>query len=117
MDWGMDRGTATVIAFSDGSASVYLSSGGGFIGGKSQEAVRKAAQEMVAAAAECLAQAHATTSYPLPQRGEVIFYLLTDEGVFAASAPVQELMSGRHGLSRLGGAAQNVITQYSNVQG
>ena len=28
MDWGVTKGTVTVVAFSDGSASVYLSSGG-----------------------------------------------------------------------------------------
>src|SRR5262249_14127116 len=31
MDWGVDNGIATVVAFSDGSASVYLSAGGGSI--------------------------------------------------------------------------------------
>ena len=116
MDWGMDNGTATVVAYSDGSASVYLSSGGGFIGGKSHEAVRKAAEKMVAAAAECRQQTHATTTYPLPQQGEVFFYLLTDEGVFTASASEQELMGGHHPLSRLGGAAQNVITEYRRMR-
>ena len=30
MDWGVDNGTATIVAFSDGNASIYLSSGGGF---------------------------------------------------------------------------------------
>jgi hypothetical protein len=113
MDWGLGSGTATVVAFSDGTASVYLSSGGGFIGGgQSNEAVRKAAKEMVAVAGECRSQTHATTIYPLPQNGEVRFYLLTDRGVFSASAPEQELRSNRHPLSRLGEAAQNVITRY-----
>ena len=32
MDWGISRGTVTVAAFADGTASVYLSSGGGSIG-------------------------------------------------------------------------------------
>jgi hypothetical protein len=53
MDGGVDNGTVTVVAFSDGTASVYLSIGGGFIGGKSHEAVRKAADQMVAAAVGC----------------------------------------------------------------
>ena len=35
MDGGVTKGTATVPALSDGTASVYLSSGGGFIGGSS----------------------------------------------------------------------------------
>lgn len=33
MDWGVTNGTATVVAISDGTASIYLSSGGGSIGG------------------------------------------------------------------------------------
>ena len=112
MDWGVTRGTATVVAFSDGSASIYLSSGGGFLGGQAHESIRNAAKAMVAAAARCRHQAHAVTSYPLPQQGEVAFYFLTDAGVFTASAPQDALSSHRHPLSELGEAAQAVIAQY-----
>jgi len=116
MDWGVTSGTATVVAFSDGSASIYLSSGGGYLGGNGHEAVRKAAQNMVAVAAEFRKQTTATTAYPLPQRGEVIFYLLTDAGVFTASGPYEDLSSHRHVLSKLGDAGQDVITQYRLIQ-
>ncbi len=113
MDWGLATGTATVVALSDGNASVYLSSGGGSIGGaQSHESIRKAGKKMLAVAAECQPQTQATTSYPLPQTGEVIFYLFTDAGVFTASAPEEELRTQRHSLSKLGDAAQNIITQY-----
>jgi hypothetical protein len=47
MDWGINNGTATVVAMSDGSASVYLSSGGGYIGGKGQEPIRLATEKAV----------------------------------------------------------------------
>ena len=76
MDWGLAEGTATVVALSDGNASVYLSSGGGSVGGASHESIREAAQKMVAAASECQQQTRATTTYPLPQKAQVIFYLL-----------------------------------------
>lgn len=33
MDWGVSEGSATVVALSDGHASIYLSSGGGYLGG------------------------------------------------------------------------------------
>jgi hypothetical protein len=82
MDWGIRQGTATVVALSDGSASVYLSSGSGFIGGEGHEAIRKAAQRMVSTARETQAQMKATTTYPLPKEGEVVFYSLTDSGAF-----------------------------------
>jgi len=117
MDWGMENGTTTVVAFSDGTASVYLSSGGGSIGGgQSHESTRKAAKDMVTAAVECREKTHATTVCPLPRSGEVFFYLLTDKGVFTASATVKELMSHTHPLSRIGDAAQNVISRYRSVE-
>jgi hypothetical protein len=33
MDWVVSQATATIIAFSNGHASIYSSTGGGFIGG------------------------------------------------------------------------------------
>lgn len=113
MDWGVSTGTATVVAISDGTASIYLSSGGGSIGGgQSDESIHKAAQKMVSVAAEFQPQMmRATDVDTLPQRGQVVFYVLTDAGVFTASASEVELSSHRHPLSKLGDAAQEIITQ------
>jgi hypothetical protein len=71
---------------------------------------------MVAVAAEFQPNAIATTTFPLPRHAQVIFYLLTDAGVFTANAPEEELSSHRHPLSKLGDAAQNVITQYRLIK-
>ena len=54
----------------------------------------------------------ATTTYPLPKGGETTFYVLTDAGVFTATAPEQVLGQNRHALFPLFYAAQQVITQY-----
>jgi hypothetical protein len=116
MDWGNTQGTATVVALSDGSASVYLSSGGGFIGGEGHEVIRKAAQRMVSTASETQAQMKATTTYPLPKEGEVVFYSLTDSGVFTAHATEEDLKSGQDSLFKLGNAGQDVISQYRLIQ-
>jgi hypothetical protein len=116
MDWGVTKGLATVVALSDGSASVYLSSGGGYIGGRPHESIRMASQKMVQVAAQFLDQMRATATYPLPQRGEVIFYALTDTGVFTAQATQEELSTHRHSFSKLGDAAQEVVTQYRLIQ-
>jgi len=113
MDWGVERGTATVVAFADGSASIYLSNGGGFLGGgQSYESVRSAAKRMVAIAAEFQPQSLKTNTFPLPQRGEITFYLLTDSGVFTVSAPAVELRSHRNPFSKLAEAGMEVVTQY-----
>jgi hypothetical protein len=117
--WGLlmetgfaDGGSCTVVAIADGSASVYLSSGGGFIGGGTQETIRKAAQATVTMAARFQPQMKLTKSFPLPAGGQTTFYVLTDAGVFTASAPEDDLVEERHSLSSLFHAGQEVVTQY-----
>lgn len=117
MDWGLPEGTATVVSFSDGSASLYLSSGGGFLGGISHESVRKAAQKMVATANENQAHMLPTKTYPIPTLGQMTFYILTDAGTLTASASQDDLMNHRSSLSTLGDAAQEVITEINAVDG
>jgi hypothetical protein len=112
MDWRVAQGTSTIVALSDGNASIYLSSGGGFIGGQSHESIRNAAQGTVAAAAEIQALSKATTIFPSPTQGTVIFYLLTDAGVFSVTASEEDLRQHRHPLSKLGDACQRIITEY-----
>ena len=112
MDWGVEKGTVTVVALLDGSASVYFSSGGGFIGDAGQEPIRQAAQRAVAIAGETPSAGQLTTTFPLPQRGGVILYILTDSGVYMSRTTQQELKSTSHPLSKLGDAMQNVITEY-----
>jgi len=112
METGYPEGSATLVALSDGSASVYLGSGGGTIGGIGQERIRKAAQRMVQIAPEFQPQMKKTTTFPLPRTGETFFYVLTDGGILSASAPEQELGENRHSLSRLFHAGHAVITEF-----
>jgi hypothetical protein len=117
MEWGTGGGAMTLVAFADGSASIYLSSGGGMIGGQGQKNVNEAARNMVAVAAKVQPQMAATSTFPLPKQGEVVLYVLTDAGLFSGSGTQVEFSSHRHALSELGDAAQNVITQYRLIQG
>lgn len=112
MDWGVPNGTATVMALSDGSASIYLSSGGGYLGGQKEEAVRSAALHAVAVAREYPSQMRKTSDYVLPVTGEVVFYLLTDSGAFTSTAKEIELRNPAHSLAKLGNAMQGIVTQY-----
>lgn len=117
MDWGVSEGTATVAAFADGTASVYLSSGGGFLGGgQSHESIRNAAKQTVQIAGELQALMQQTTSYPLPRRGQVTFYVRCDAGVFTATASEEDIRNHNNPFYRLGDAAQEIITQYRLVQ-
>lgn len=111
MDWGVSQGTATIVALSDGNASVYLSSGGGFLGGVGQEPIRKAAQKAVDIAQIARSNMTSTTRYPLPDRGQVIFYVLSDSGVVTEAA-LEKDMKNDQPIGQLGNAMQDVITQY-----
>jgi hypothetical protein len=96
----------------DGSASVYFSTGGGYIGGKGQEPIRIAAERAVDAARLVQLPQSPTTTFPLPEQHGVFFYLLTDAGVFMFRTSEQELNSNGHRLRKLGDDMQRVITQY-----
>jgi hypothetical protein len=112
MDWGLQKGTATIVAMSDGSASVYFSSGGGYLGGKGQEPIRIAAERAVNAAKLVQLPRSPVVDFPIPGQHEVSFYLLTDAGVFMFRTSEQELSSHEHPLRKLGDSMQEVITQY-----
>jgi len=113
MDWGVGNGTATVAAFADGTASIYLSSGGGFLGGgQSHESIRNAAKRMVEIGGELQPLMQPTSTYPLPQKSQVTFYVRTDAGVFTASASDDDLRNHRSPFSKLGEAGQTIITEY-----
>lgn len=113
MDWGVPNGTATVVAISDGSASIYFSSGGGFIGGgQSHESIRNAAKQTIAAAKQAQSLMRATTACPLPEKGQVVFYALTDAGTFSATVSEEELRVHRSPFSKLSDAAQGIVTEY-----
>lgn len=109
--------TYTTVAIADGTASIYLSNGGGFIGGGQRyEAIRHAAITFVAIAASYRAQMKLATTFPLPKEGETAFYLLTDAGVFSTIAQTDLLGVRQHQLAPLFAAGQDVITQYRLTQ-
>lgn len=116
METGFPEGSSTLVALSDGSASIYLSSGGGSIGGGAHETLRKAAQAMVALAGKFQPHATATKEFPTPKDGQTIFYLMTDAGVFTVAAPEQDLGEERHAWSPLFHAGHEVISRYRMIE-
>jgi hypothetical protein len=102
MDLGVENGTATVVAFEDGTASIYLSSGGGFLGGgQGYEAIRNAGRHMLEVGRELQRSMHKTTEYPLPSSGAVSFYAVTNSGVFTASVSELDCKKGRSPFAKL----------------
>ena len=112
MEWVVSAAVITLVAFRDGSASAYFSTGGGLLGGQAYEPIRRAAQHAVGVAAEFQSQMQLAVEFPLPQPGIVVFYALTDSGVFTTSTFEAGLRNNSHALSKLGQAMQAIITAY-----
>ena len=100
MDWHVDRGTVTVLASADGAASLYLSSGGGFIGGSERvPSIRDAALHAVSLANSLKFHFERTDTTPLPALGDVNFYLTTGSAVLMAVSPEAKLRAGSDPLA------------------
>ena len=112
MEMGRPKTTVTVLGLSDGTASLYFSSGGGFLGGHFQPAIRHAGIQFCETANQYLDHFRPVQEYPYPPVGSVTFYLRTDDGTLAATAPMDLLADGGHPLSPLYEAGQAIITEY-----
>lgn len=91
MDWDLAEGVATFISFETGDASMYLSSGGGMIGGSGHEKVSTAAKSYVSEAQKYLANATKIESTPSPDKDCVRFYFLTNKGRFSVQEKLKNL--------------------------
>jgi hypothetical protein len=116
MDWGLAGGTSTVIALSDGTASIYLSSGGGYLGGEGVRAIRDAAIAAVKEASALRGGMQPATDLALPVTGGVVFYALTDAGRFTMRSTQSELQASISPARRLGDAMQLIITEFMKLQ-
>ncbi len=79
MDWNVGGSVATLVAFDDGTVSLYLSSGGGIIGAGAHANVARAAGPFREQARAILSKLSPATTFPLPAgNNNVVFYVVTD---------------------------------------
>jgi hypothetical protein len=95
MERGYKKGVATVIALADGTANLYISSGGSVVGGREHPPTRLAALKLCDQAADSLADTVVAHDFPAPKQGRVRFYVLTADGVHAAEGDL--FPTGRDG--------------------
>jgi hypothetical protein len=107
MDWVVSNATATIIAFSNGHASIHLSTGGGFIGGgESHESMRNAAKKMVAVAGECQPCTRHVRTSSAPKTGRSSVPPAYGCRNFHCERFKEDLSNHHHPLSKLHDAAQ-----------
>jgi hypothetical protein len=111
MDTGYPNGTATLVCLSDGTTSLYTSSGFGIIGGGGHQAVVHENAKLLAVLAEHQAEMSPSTDHSLPRLGRTIIRALTADGQRVFESDENELGEGRSPLSPVFHSAHGVITQ------
>lgn len=109
-EMGMNPGSATVVSFLTGDTSLYLSSGGGFIGAGQHEDVREIVKEKVNGFQQYLIQAKKIDKPQLPTDGTVNFNFLTRNGLYSVTEKMSDLESGNSELSNLFMEVNEIIT-------
>lgn len=99
----------TLLALFDGTSSVYLSNGGGVIGGGGHENVRAANAAFVRIANQSYRHLKPCESFPVPTVGQTIFYARTDSGVLTVDGTDADLSKKEHPLSLLFGAGHLLL--------
>lgn len=116
MDVAMANGVATIVAFWDGTVSLYTSKGGGMLGLGGYPGPRQAGTRLIEFAPEFIKSCTATDAYPLPTAGMTRFYLVGADLVVTAEANSQDLAQGRHELSPLFAKCNELLTEVTKVQ-
>jgi hypothetical protein len=118
MDMGMDSSIVTVVSFATGDASIYLSSGGGFIGGSNYETIKTLSQQFVTLSNSYL-EAHqlvTTENFPLPQDDQVHFFLLTGKGIFFTNEQISNFENNSSQLTPLFIQANYIMSAFREKQ-
>jgi hypothetical protein len=112
MEFGYAGASASLFADTNASrVSLLFSNGGGVLGGALHEEVCRAVPPLFEAAKRCLAHLTPATSFPVPEMGQVTFYVLTTSGTLTGGGPKDDLAGDRSPLSPLFHAGQEVLTQ------
>jgi hypothetical protein len=112
LEFGLEGGSATLLAVADGTVSFYTSTGGGVIGAGEHEAVRIAADRFLEEASDASVFMRAVGDIPgTPALGHVGIHVRTFDATLSAELPEEALQRGRHELASLYNAGQDLLTE------
>jgi len=115
MDWEMGGATASTISYATGDASLYLSSGGGVIGGGQHQNVSSAAKQFVSVAQKYLGKAQKTETSQLPDQNEIKFYLLTNKGIYLGIEKMENFENNSSEWMELFESGNKVLSELRTV--
>jgi hypothetical protein len=111
MDWEMGGATATVVSYLSGDASLYLSSGGGVIGGGQHPNVNSEAKKFVQLAQDYLSKASKTEETTLPETDAVKFYFITNKGKYVCQENISNFENNTSELLPLFQEGNKVLSE------
>lgn len=111
MDIGSRTGTATLVGLADGTTSLYLSTGGGMIGGGEHPQIATATRALLLVVERHLDQMPTATDAPLPAAGRVVLRAMAYDGQRAVEAAEDDLRHRRHLLADIFHSAHDVLTE------
>lgn len=117
MDWGINEATASIVAYQTGDASLYLSSGGGTIGGGQHQNVNNAAKNFVSLAQTFLEKTTKAEKTTLPSTDEVKFYLLTNNGIYVGMEQMKNFENNSSPWLKLFEEGNNVLAELHKTSG
>jgi len=111
METGYPKAIVSLVAFGEGSVSLYFSNGGGLIGIGQHEKANRLCLELIKSANSYLSLSSPTTKFDLPSEGQTVFYFLTYDGPKKYIEREEVLGNGKSDLSPLFYKAQELITE------
>jgi len=115
MEIGMSNGIATLVALGDGTISLYLSNGGGFLGVGEKDGPAKSAHRFATTAMRFVEGMPICRDASCARDGEIKFFVLIDGAVRCATESTQVLRQGGHPLSPLFRAGHALLTEVRRV--
>jgi hypothetical protein len=116
LDLGYPEGPATLVGFSDGTTSLYTSSGWGVIGGGEHEVVAEATLRWLTVAESMIDDFEKADHSQLPQVGDVAFTVLTYDGRYRAVTQESAVDEGTSPLTPLFAAGHDVISELRQIE-
>ena len=120
METGYPEAIATFACFKDGTVSLYFSTGGGVIGSGQHQSVRDACLEMLSItnqhASDFIAACEPVSTFALPGKGEVFFYLITSDAAYQARCREKALAEQRDPFSALFNNCHAVMSEVRTIE-
>ncbi len=111
LETGFPEGAMTLVVTSDRSISLYYSNGGGTIGAGGHAGPAQKAALLLDLAGQSAQRLEVTTSHPIPSKGEVRMYVLSNDAIRGVVGLEEDFGEGRSPFSPLFYAAHAVISE------